>query len=63
MFFWNNLHQVPQIHNIRKPNNIKVCGGMKLKELKQDDQKLEWSHLCLREDNLSFNNHYIIKGL
>ena len=41
---------------------LKVFGSssMQTKEPKQDSQNRLLGHLCLREENLSFNNNYMI---
>jgi hypothetical protein len=53
---WNNLHQV-RSKSKRLENQIilKVLGVSKPKGL-NSITKIDHGHLCLREENLSFNN-------
>ena len=57
--FWNNLHQVHSKPKYLKAK-LKVLGAIKPKGLNRI-ANIWWGHLCLREENISFNNNYIIK--
>jgi hypothetical protein len=47
----------PQYRNIGKPNYLTVFGRNKPKSLNRI-ANIGYGHLCLREENLSFNNNY-----
>ena len=58
---WKSLHN----QKIGKPNNLKVFRGKKIKGPKQNSQNPLRSHMTerMREENLNFDNNYIIQGL
>jgi hypothetical protein len=60
MRFWNNLNHYVKIRKFWKENNLKGFGASKPKGLNRI-AKIGYGHLCLREENLSFNNNLIIK--
>ena len=59
--FGDNFHQV-RSKLIGKQNNLKSLGTRKPKAINRTVNIGE-GHLCLREENLSFNNNYNIYGL
>ena len=60
MRFWNNLHHYVQSRKLGTANNLKGFGSSKPKGLNRI-AKIGYGHLCLREENIRFNNNLIIK--
>ena len=62
--FWDNLYQVHSKSKDWKAKEFKALGAIKPKWRNQDSQKsAKPGHLCLKKENLSFINNYIIKEL
>ena len=61
MSFWNNIHQVRS--TFLKAKQFKSLQGARIPKALNRIAKFGLSHLCLREENLSFNDNYIILEL